>query len=1069
MGSDDSDDNEAAGASEEELERGSRKSFDFTGELGQLKGGSRSSFVEVLVTAFKTPARPGGSGMADQLELGIDSLNVPTVTKQDNPAVANKSTTQDEATEAEISFSRAEALAKLTQPMNKKSNGQLNLDFRFGPSQTNVPAKRPQENNADTGLADATFALALANLPQVSSNSGTVKRRDASIRFKLDTSSEVEASHTHDESGVSQSMSSFGNMLHSVASDPFGYNRSQSWAQSSTSSRATQHSHQDSSVSSGPSFGRMLTVSQEDPFDYEALMRELDEASSMIEESAQGLERSVARRRRSKRMSVESDRSSFYCRTNAPPVSFHNRGYGRHLGHPQHLSAESGSSLANAHAGRVAWARHRPESVDSNISERYDQYMARPGLGDKMFQTGVEHGVPLPSIMASPTNSEVSAGPQFYYEQHTGRYSYVSDQRRNSYFSEHRSSFVPSAAEQRRMSFMSYDSLVDGVGDERRHSIDMESLYERRGRTDSISSVSVFGDDHRRRKHNRGGLQPGHFRPVSIISMQSDASARDDDTMVSMIGGNGEETRVRRKSVGSTLLLDASPCFRAEKRAKQLAEARSDASRPESGNASTSMSFFQPSQSESPEEFVSDSILDNSPSKGKGRTEATPRPFARPRPPASAKSTAQDCGLEEFNVPAGTPQTLLPYIRPLTVSCRKSRPMGNMTMSVARNRASALICTAEPPDTPPLSIAGSDASSISGASQSSIDVSKLMGMLGNASTSSPPGRRLRTRGQGHRRRSSQLSRSSMVNSFTAEDLPCSTSYSYSAFSNSQVNDSVMIVDPDAQIAELAEMIQVGMQLTDEQMASITRYCALRNEAVETVERSQRIWQDTDFSRFALSTFTPPTHPSAIKAMIDHSQDTYTTLPVETYKRHHPRYSRSPRVSPYPADVTRSVRSIRMQPKSVEQVLSHLPPGYTPARPSRAVPESPMVSNTATIFVHSPSPAPAPAAPAPLSSLTVNLDPKAVVVEEKTSKQRIASTVRRSALGWVKRKPAVDGANSPAVPSTGKMHVVQSSTIVAKENMGVGMLASPSNQTLRINRPRPKGRSSTSTLRTALRI
>ncbi|KAG9087548.1 hypothetical protein FRC06_002487, partial [Ceratobasidium sp. 370] len=1055
-GSDFSDDNEAAEASEEELERGSRKSFDFTGELGQLKGGSRNSFVEVLVTAFKTPARPGGSGMADQLELSIDSLNVPTVTKQGRTAMANEATTQDEATEAEISFSRAEALAKLTQPMNKKSGGQLNLDFRFGPSQPNVPAKRPQENSADTslsGLTNATFAFALANLTHVSGDSSTAKRRDASIRFKLDTSpEEIEASRsysqTHDESGVSQSMSSLGNILNSVASDPFGYNPSHSWARSSNSSHATQNSHQESMVSapSGPSHSRMLNISQEDPFDYEALMRELDEASSMIEESTQGLERSVARRRRSKRMSVESDRSSFYCRTNAPPVSFHNRGYGRHLGHSQHLPTESGSSLANgygnlgANAGRVTWARHRPESADSNISERYDQYVARPGLGDKMFQTGVEHGIPLPSIMASPTNSEVSADPQFYYEQHTGRYSYVSDQRRNSYFSEHRNSYAPSAVEQRRMSFMSYDSLVDGVGDERRHSIDMESLYERRGRTNSISSVSVFGDDHRRRRHNRGGLQPGHFRPVSIISMQSDVSDRDDDTMVSMIGGNGE-ARVRRKSVGSTLLLDASPCFRAEKRAKQLAEARSDASRLESGSASTSMSFSQLNQSESQEVFSFGSILESSPSKGKGHAHATPRPFARPRPPAAANLTAEDCSLERADLPTGTPQTLPPYTRPLTVSCRKSRPMGNMTMSVARNRASALICT-EPPDTPPLSIAGSDASSISGGSQSSIDVSKLMGMLGNASSNSiPSSHRARARGQGHRRRSSQLSRSSMVNSFTAEDLPCSTSYSYSAFSNSQVNDSVMIVDPDAQIAELAEMIQAGLQLSDEQLASVTRYCALRNEAIETVERSQQIWQDTDFSRFALSTFTPPTHPSAIKEMIDHSQDTYTTLPTELYKRHHPRYFRSPRISPYPTDVTRSVKSTRTRPESVEQVLSHLPPGFTPARPRRTVQESPIVSNVGMTFVHSTSPAPTLA---PLSPLTVNLDPETVVVEEKASKQRITSTVRRECLG-------------------------SSATTVAKENMGVGMLASPSKQSLRINRPRPKGRSSASTLRTALRI
>ncbi|KAG9128147.1 hypothetical protein FRC07_004259 [Ceratobasidium sp. 392] len=909
----DSEDNEV-------LERGSRKSFDFTGELGQLKGGSRNSFVEVLATAFKTP----GSEIDEQLQLSVDALNrLSGSTVQDHTPVVKETATRDEATEAEISFSRAEALAKLTQPMNKKSSGQLNLDFHFASPEI-APAKRPQDDSIGTsGLADTSFALALANLTQASGDSKPGKRRDIAIRFKLDTDdmdAQTTCSHGHSchESENSNSMSSFGNLLHSAASDPFGFNQSQS-ANTSRSS----HGHQDSmnSIPPASSFGRLLTVPQSDPFDYEALMRELDEASMMIEDSTQALERSVSRRRRSKRMSMESDRSSFYCRANAPPVSFLNRGYGRHLGHSQNVSIEGGNSLANT--GRAAWARRNSEDMTDNFTTHsYD----RPGLGDKMFQAGVDHGIPLPSIMASPTNSEVSTGPQFYYEQHTGKYSYVSDQRRNSYLSERRDSYAPSIVEQRRMSFMSYDSLVDGAGDERRYSIDMESLYERRARTNSISSISIFGDDRRRRRQIRG-VQPGNnFRPVSIISLESEASARDDDTMVSMIGGTGEG-RVRRKSVGSTLLLDASPCFRAEKRAKQLAEARS--------NASTAMSMFSPNQSSSLEVFSSDSILESSPSKGKGRSHDTPRSFARPRPrpPAAMKLTADDYELDEMDMSAATPPTFALYnTRPLTVSCRKSRPMGNMTMSIARNRSSALICTAEPPDTPPLSIAGSDASSISGGSQGSIDVSKLMGMLGNSSDlPTPSGRRSRARA-----------------------------------------------------------------------------------------------------------FAPPTYQSEIKALLEHSQDTYATLPVETYKRHHPRYSRSPRISPYPTDVTRSVKSIRTRPANVENVLSHLPPGYTPARPTRTVQESPAIMNKGKTVVHSSSPAPAPAAVAPLSPLTVNVDLKGSAVKEKGSKH----SLRRTALGWGKRKTAVDVLAVPVPPSVTKTHITQSSAAtVAKENLGVGMLAS----------------------------
>ena len=192
------------------------------------------------------------------------------------------------------------------------------------------------------------------------------------------------------------------------------------------------------------------------------------------------------------------------------------------------------------------------------------------------------------------------------------------------------------------------------------------------------------------------------------------------------------------------------------------------------------------------------------------------------------------------------------HTRPLSISARKALAIRNSETTASRKRTS-LICTAEPPDTPPLSIAGSDASSISGGSQSSIDVSKLMGMLGNTPTSES-GRRARARGSGHRRRDSPLSRSSLSMSTTHDDLPRSSNPFASMKSNvdTSVADSVIIVDPEAQLAELAEMIGAGYELSQEQMASIARYYQLRSEAMETVIRSQKIWQDTDFSRFELS-------------------------------------------------------------------------------------------------------------------------------------------------------------------------------------------------------------------------
>jgi hypothetical protein len=173
-------------------------------------------------------------------------------------------------------------------------------------------------------------------------------------------------------------------------------------------------------------------------------------------------------------------------------------------------------------------------------------------------------------------------------------------------------------------------------------------------------------------------------------------------------------------------------------------------------------------------------------------------------------------------------------------------------------------------------------------------------------------------------------------------------------------------------------------------------------------------------------------------MIDHSQGAYTALPAELYKRHRARYSRSPRSMPYPAEVTRSAKSgvsprARIRTESIEHALALLPPTYEPvSRSTRVVHQSPSVSHMGVVRA---SPAPTLASPGPLSPMAVNLRPSAIVKEGKSLKQ----TVRRSALGWGRRKPAGDTLSVPPVASNGKMHVFQSSSATtAKENVGVGM-------------------------------
>ncbi|KAH7337949.1 hypothetical protein B0J17DRAFT_406705 [Rhizoctonia solani] len=768
-------------------------------------------------------------------------------------------------------------------------------------------------------------------------------------------------------------------------------------------------------------------------------MRELDEVSSVVEGSDQALDRSASRRR-THRLSTDSDRSSLFRGGRghrrdeptvtfsfaAPPVSFHNRPYNRQIAH----------SMDNDNTGRLSLTSELPGRDDD--SERF----ARPGLGDKMFQMGTEHGLPLPSILASPANSDGSTEQQAAYEDYTtGAYSYVQD-RRLSYMSDRRNSFAPSLAEQKRTSFMSYDSYLEVPGNVNAHrsSVDADSLFERRGRPSSISSVSVFGDD-RRRRRSRAMFSP-NYRPVSIISMQSETTG-EDDTMVSMIGG-ADNARVPRKSIATNLLLDTSPCMRAEKRAKDLARAQHiEANRAASLSALIGTpAGLTPSQARS----SGDSVFEYSPTKG--RSCVPSRPFARPRAPGASKSIVDDSDDEEFEISGRTPM-------PSMFNRHMSPAVGNTSTSSIRKRSSGLICTAEPPDTPPLS----DEEPISHAGGS-----RLTNQVGNVSQAPPStGRRTRTMAQEQRRRSSYGSRSSVNLSISEDDLPRGASAFVSRSSNADSSvDSVIIVNPDAQMAEMIEMIGAGFVFSNEQLEAVTRYCALRNEAVETVTRSQKIWQDTDFSRFTLSTFAPPTNSSDIKAMIDHSQSTYNEIPVEVYRRPRPRHSRNyPRASPY--HVSRQSFKSTMSPhtrlatESVEHALSLLPPMYDATR-SRPVPESPYLAHTGMGLLSPGRGVRATSTIAPLSPLVVNMQP-VTSIEQKPSKPGLrprAGSGARSALGWGKK------------PSTGSINGKASATQAgaptpSKENEATGMMSN-ANPNLRLNRPRPKGRVASGTAR-----
>ncbi|CAA7271227.1 unnamed protein product [Cyclocybe aegerita] len=273
---------------------------------------------------------------------------------------------------------------------------------------------------------------------------------------------------------------------------------------------------------------------------------------------------------------------------------------------------------------------------------------------------------------------------------------------------------------QRRSSF-------DSIMDDGPQSME-DSLFDKTGYRQSSSEDSVFGDDC---SHPPGGLLPPHqFRPLSVMSDSSVHSPpKEDDTMISMLGGG----HVRRRSVGS--IVEASPCVRVEKRKYSAFQELN--------------MYKKQNQYESP----SKARIVEKPSIAS----TTSFHFGGER------MIKAQCGLLERQ--SLEDSCLIADGEELT-SALFSRPA-----PAARSRLST--CTSSSGgDTPRLS--ASDGSSISGGSQSSIDLSQVNIALSNAthpmSNIARQRARAGARGTGHRRRYSKahMSRSSVYETIEEE-------------------------------------------------------------------------------------------------------------------------------------------------------------------------------------------------------------------------------------------------------------------------------------------------------------
>lgn len=282
------------------------------------------------------------------------------------------------------------------------------------------------------------------------------------------------------------------------------------------------------SVASVSSYGATLDSGQLDPFGYGPSRPTSEDMSTSLSATVEDTFAFMKQQQQQRRKRVDSDASSFYFRpgrpssfiadpsqrrrrpdsmlsiiSGAPPVSLYNR-----RRDSANSAAQSYAMFGAPNGGRAIYARHNRQNPSlGSIASDYSAMrgLARPGLGDKMFE--MDHGMPLSSITASPTESSMGSSrqsqPSYNYNRTT------------------------------------FDSIIDGD----RGTYGPDSLFDR---TDYRSSVyssdgSVFGFDAsdpgqcRGFGPVRGSFLAQQYRPLSILSTTSVHSAfRDDDTMFSV-------------------------------------------------------------------------------------------------------------------------------------------------------------------------------------------------------------------------------------------------------------------------------------------------------------------------------------------------------------------------------------------------------------------------------------------------------------------------------------------------------------------------------------------------------
>ncbi|KAI9454192.1 hypothetical protein F5148DRAFT_1288750 [Russula earlei] len=994
-------------------ENDTKKSFDFTSELERLSesaGIRRRSFVEQLENAFRTPAKydldrfglfgleedippmPPNPHLRDKCRMSNEPSNPNAVTSSSvspllpSPEIVASKKLRGAASSRDLSSKRLQKSSVLPKP----SYGQLNLDFKFGGSLalSAMPVEKPQLTLSDIIPSPAHArslsmtsvqenASPLASTASQSMNATPSSYPSAHCRVSSESSSKfsmhcdprVDAGSLHSRTSSRSSFKGLESFDEIRRGFEFVENRPAFYPP------PFNHRHnqlpRDSmiSIASVSSYGVVINPGVKDPFDYGYQSRPAScDVSAFMTMSTSMDDTFSFIRRGPRRNRVDSDSSSFYFR--APGTSRIPRPLKSQLRRDSVISSTSLAPPVSIY-NRSFGVHRRIDSI-SSVNSGPQVYATTGFRGRKRSSWAPSHRRDTSADSLMSDMSVRIPRPTLGDKMLDSRHDYCLP------LTSIKASPIDRVLPNYPYETIRHRGSLDSIMDDEQQSYLRDSIMDQSSR--SRTPESVFGQDEHAIHSPLTQFRYNDNRRSSLLSEEDDSAdpKHEDDTMISMIGGG----RIRRRSVGS--FVQGSPIFvRVGKRKPSVMRGKH-------------ANIVQGSHE-----------LVESPDAAQ-KVERSPCGLGEERMISARKGLLSRDSLEEHCLSAEGMDTSF-----------MAEPVFSRPAPASRARSGTLSSTSSGLDTPSLSSCG-ETSSVAGDSISGIDLSRISLSLGNMlSPSAMQSRtRIRSKGHGHRRRLSgiQISRASVYETIEEEhNTPVSHDFSVCVKAPlSPVNDNVIIVDPED--ASTVNWDERGI-------VAFRQYYSLKDEADVTIKESKQLWSDTPFSIYAVQSFEPPAHRAGMRALLEHSRQTYGPLSAE-YRRIRSRTSSRP--SPYPQP-KRAVK-ISLSPVVVRQeILSLLPP--KPATAPALSTAQPPIFVSQPLQQHTVNPNIITAEISPLApGKSVKCDPGLL------PHSQLSSQARRSVFGRTAR-------------SAGKENQALSS----------GAMTAPGENLLRLNRPRPRGR------------